>query len=388
MLIKSIKLKNFLSFAGDGEEIQLGALNVIIGPNGSGKSNFLESFELLRNVPGDLARTIREGGGVGELRWKGVVQPADSLALMVVAEVKFSELRYGLVFDESEHQFVVRGEVLEDAKLVAGNDKLRSYYDFGRLGCPPMLAAGGVGQALKFEDVDFQKSILAQRRDPVLYPQLTALADAFSEIRLYRDWSFGRRTAPRMPQRADMPNDMLEPDAGNLGLVLNRLRREPDAKARLLEALRKLYDGIEDFDVRIEGGTVQVFFQEGRNIIPATRLSDGTLRYLCLLAILCHPKPPPLVCVEEPELGLHPDIMPTLADLLKEASARCQLVVTTHSDILVDALSDTPESVLVCERGDGGTTLRHLDPEKLKPWLEEYRLGDLWTRGDIGGVRW
>ena len=133
---------------------------------------------------------------------------------------------------------------------------------------------------------------------------------------------------------------------------------------------------------------MQVFFQEGQVTIPATRLSDGTLRYLCLLAVLCHPNPPPLVCIEEPELGLHPDVLPTLADLLKEASTRTQLIVTTHSDVLVDAMSDQPDSVLVAEKTAGVTTLTRLDATKLKPWLEKYRLGQLWTRGDIGGTRW
>ena len=93
-------------------------------------------------------------------------------------------------------------------------------------------------------------------------------------------------------------------------MVLNRLRGDPKAKIKLLTALRKLYDGVEDFDVHVEAGSVQVFLQEGNVTMPATRLSDGTLRYLCLLAILCHPSPPKLICIEEPELGLHPDILP------------------------------------------------------------------------------
>lgn len=231
-------------------------------------------------------------------------------------------------------------------------------------------------------------SILAQRKDPDQYPELTYLGNVFARIRIYREWSFGRYTPPRLPQKADLPNDWLEPDASNLGLVLNRLRREPAVKKRLLEALRALYEGIDDYDVQIEGGTVQVFFHEGRFTVPATRLSDGTLRYLCLLAILCHPNPPPLVCIEEPELGLHPDVLPTLADLLKEASERTQIVVTTHSDVLVDALTDRPETVLVVEKTAGGTMLKRLDAQKLKPWLEKYRLGQLWTRGEIGGTRW
>ena len=180
----------------------------------------------------------------------------------------------------------------------------------------------------------------------------------------------------------------MEPNASNLGLVLNRLRGDPVVKRRILSALQALYEGIDDYDVQIEGGTVQVFFHEGKFTVPATRLSDGTLRYLCLLTILCHPKPPPLVCIEEPELGLHPDIIPKLAELLKEASERTQLIVTTHSDVLVDAMTDMPECVLVAEKTENGTTLTRLDGEKLKPWLEKYRLGQLWTRGEIGGTRW
>ena len=125
-----------------------------------------------------------------------------------------------------------------------------------------------------------------------------------------------------------------------------------------------------------------------RSPIPATRLSDGTLRYLCLLAILCHPNPGPLICIEEPELGLHPDVLPKIAALLKEASERTQIIVTTHSDVLVDAMSDMPEAVLVAERSETGTKLERLDAEKLKPWLDKYRLGELWTRGEIGGTRW
>lgn len=94
------------------------------------------------------------------------------------------------------------------------------------------------------------------------------------------------------------------------------------------------------------------------------------------------------MCIEEPELGLHPDVLPTLAELLKEASDRTQLIVTTHSDVLVDAMTDRPDSILVAEKTPAGTTLTRLQADKLKPWLQKYRLGDLWTRGEIGGTRW
>ena len=123
-------------------------------------------------------------------------------------------------------------------------------------------------------------------------------------------------------------------------------------------------------------------------LVPATRLSDGTLRYLSLLAILCHPTPPPVECIEEPELGLHPDILPTIAELLKNASQRTQLIITTRSDALVSALSDTPEAIVVCEPGPDGTQLRRLDRESLSEWLDRYSLGEIWRMGEIGGTRW
>jgi predicted ATPase len=109
---------------------------------------------------------------------------------------------------------------------------------------------------------------------------------------------------------------------------------------------------------------------------------------MCLLAILLNPTPPPLVCIEEPELGLHPDLVVRVADLLKEASTRMQLVVTTHSDMLLDALSDTPESIVVCSKEEGETVMTRLDAEEMRPYLEEHGLSHWWNSGTLGGRRW
>lgn len=387
MLIKSIKLKNFLSFGESAEPVDLQSLNIVIGPNGSGKSNLIEAIELIRSAPKDLLTPIRDGGGVRDWLWKGSSKVATATIDAVFENTKGpTGLRYVLSFTEVAQRFEILDERIENESPDAGHDKPYFYYRFEN--GHGVLNVKGVQRRLQHEEIDPSASILSQRKDPDQYPEITYLGSAFSRIRLYREWSFGRYTVPRLPQKADMPNEWLEPDSSNLGLVLNRLRREPAVKQRLLKALRALYDGIDDYDIQIEGGTVQVFFHEGRFTVPATRLSDGTLRYLCLLAVLCHPNPPPLICIEEPELGLHPDVLPTLAELLKEASERTQLIVTTHSDVLIDAMTDRPDAVLVAEKTVLGTTLSRLSAEKLKPWLEKYRLGQLWTRGEIGGTRW
>jgi len=140
--------------------------------------------------------------------------------------------------------------------------------------------------------------------------------------------------------------------------------------------------------VNINSGGVQVFLNEGRFSMPATRLSDGTLRYLCLLAILCHPKPPPLICIEEPELGLHPDALGKLADLMKLAAKRTQLIVTTHSDLLVDAFTDTPDVVVTFEKEGESSSVKRLDETELEEWLDKYTLGAMRQSGHIGGNRW
>jgi len=387
MLIKSIRLTNFLSYGGNTEEIELRPLNIIIGPNGSGKSNLIEAIELIRATPQDLLTPIRDGGGVRDWLWKGTDSRAVATVDAVFVNPKTSaDLRYVLSFTEVPQRFEIVDERIENDKPDQGHKQPYIYYKFTN--GHGVLNVKGQERKLQHEEIDPSASILAQRKDPDQYPELTYLGNVFGKIRLYREWSFGRYTPPRLPQKADMPNGFLEPDCRNLGLVLNRLSRDPGAKKRIVRSLQALYDGIDDYHVQIEGGTVQVFFHEGRFSIPATRLSDGTLRYLCLLVMLCDPAPPPLMCIEEPELGLHPDVLPTLADLLKEASQKTQLIVTTHSDVLVDAMTDQPESVLVAEKDQQGTRLTRLNAKQLSPWLEKYRLGELWTRGDIGGTRW
>ncbi len=387
MLLKSIKLNNFLSFGDSCEAIELRSLNIIIGPNGSGKSNLLEAIDFIRSSPRDLLTPIRDGGGVRDWLWKGAERSVPA-TVDVVFEAKHNmpSIRHLISFTEIAQRFEITEERIESELPLGKNVDPYIYYRFEH-GRGTINVKDGK-RHLQREDIEPTESVLSQRKDPDQYPEITYLGNMYLKLRLYREWSFGRFTAPRVPQKSDLPNEYLEPNGSNLGLVLNRLRREPLVKKHILDSLRSLYEGIDDYDIQIEGGTVQVFFHEGRMNVPATRLSDGTLRYLCLLAILCHPNPPPLVCIEEPELGLHPDVIPKLAELLKEASKRTQLIVTTHSDVLVDAMSDSPEYVLVAEKMENGTALTRLDEIKLGPWLEKYKLGQLWTRGEIGGTRW
>ena len=397
--IRTVRLEGVLSYAPGGGELPLEPLNVLIGPNASGKSNLIEALSLLAAAPGDLQAPIREGGGVHEWPWKGATEaPAATVEVTTEYPNGPTALRYRLSFGEIGTRFELRDEVVENEYPTNPRDTQPYFYYRYQEGQPVLNVKGDTEatpeqrftRRLVREDVKPDQSILSQRRDPDTYPELTYLASRFERMRFYREFHVGRRTPPRLPQNADLQQDRLLEDASNLGLVLSDLLNQPPLKQRILDKLREFYPLIQDIFISVRGGTVQIFFHEAglRHPVPATRLSDGSLHYLCLLAVLCHPDPPPVVCIEEPEIGLHPDVIPDVADLMVEASARSQLLVTTHSDILVDALTDVPETVVVCEKLNGATQLRRLDAEEIGPWVEKYRLGEIWTQGEIGGNRW
>lgn len=388
-LLREVTLRNVLSYGPGSLPIPLGKLNILIGPNGSGKSNLIEAIALLRFMPLDYLRSAisREGGGVTEWIWKGDPKADATIEAVFAKSARTLPLRHTITFRAENQALRLTREVLEEKEDSFASNAQPSFLYRWENG-NPVISQRGQQRSLNPGSVEADKSILAQRRDPENYPELSYVASVYEKIRVYREWSFGRNSIFRIPQKADARNDRLEEDFSNLGLFINRLRQKPKAKKAILTALADLYEGLSDFDVSVEGGTVQVFFTEGDFTIPATRLSDGSLRYLCLLAILCDPTPPPLICIEEPELGLHPDILPKVADLLIAASERTQLIVTTHSDILVDAMTERPEAILVCEKHNGQTEMRRLDNQKLAVWLEDYRLGELWTRGELGGTRW
>ncbi|HEY3781026.1 MAG TPA: AAA family ATPase [Fimbriimonadaceae bacterium] len=384
-LLQSLRLQNILSF-GDLQEIKLTCLNVLVGPNGSGKSNLIESINFLRSSPEDFALPVREGGGVSEWIHK-VPKGAKGRKTSVTAGLHYLNgiVNHLIGFESGSAGFSLVAEGISSTDLEGGGS-----FQHQKVGSDMHLhgeSKTGMREARSVAP-DRNSSILKSYRDPGMFPELSFLVEFYERIRIYRGWSFGPDSPLRFPQRADNRTDYLEEDFSNLALLLGRFRLLPDIRDRLIEKLRDFLPGATGYEAVVEGGSIQLFVQEGRVITPAVRLSDGTLKYLCLIAVLLQPDPPPLVCIEEPEIGLHPDVLPGLAELLIEASDRMQLIVTTHSDILVDALSDLPEVIIVCEKTNGDTMMKRLEAEELKPWLEAYKLGRLWLKGQIGGTRW
>ena len=377
MLIERLQVQGLLSFGPDGIDLPLEPLNVLIGPNGSGKSNLLQVFGLLRTAArGD--RALFDGRDWEKLLWHGpphISNDAPAKA-RVVADVKLPGM---------ERQWQYHLELFPSTGV-----HVKEYI--------PMVDTS----------------------------ELAILHGHYSKIRLYNNWAFGSLASIRdgqgPPESSSWPSDTensgsitpagqdisagykrdlydpiaswpyeddkwLTETAENLPSVISRF--SSNRRVALGKYLNRLYDGIVGITTPFNDGKVSVVIEEnGGRQIPAERLSDGTLRYLSLLTALLDPDPPPLIGIEEPELGLHPDIVFELAKLLVEASERTQLVVTTHSHTLVDALTDHPTSMVACRKHEGQTWFKRVTPGVAEVWLNDNSLGQVWSMGGIGGNRW
>lgn len=386
---ESITLTNFLSFGPEPTTLDLEDVNVLVGANGSGKSNLIEAINLLRHAPGDVARVLREGGGVREWLWKDENdRPAASATLEVTLAagvIAAPAMHYRLSFTSTGDRLTILDERLENAERSPGHSKPYFYFGYEN-GHPMMNAADGNPRYLRRENVDVEASILAQRKDPDTYPEVTGFGERLGQIRAYCHWNTGPGSPARENCRADVRKDRLEENLSNLPARIATLKRDPQFKAAFREKLGAVAPKFDDIEIIPEGSSLQLVLQSGGRTFSSHRLSDGTLRYLMLLTILLDPTPPPLIVIEEPELSLHLDVLPTLRKLILDASRHTQIILTTQSPTFLDAWTDHPEVVVVCERQHDSTTLERLDPDDYPDTSRG--LGDRWIRGEIGGTRW
>jgi len=386
MPIKRLTLKKLLSF--NDSTVELGQLNVLIGANAVGKSNLIEAIALLRAAPTVLANEILRGGGIRQWLWLGDrVPPIATIEceLVLPGGSRFGPQVYSLQLAQDAGGVVIPAEQLV-------NVTVRAYSPSGE-----GVVFDRAHNRLRFPEsqvlpqaLSSSESVLSRFKSPADTTPITEVGYFFEQIRIFREFRTGPGSPTRYGISTSVPKDRLDDGGDNLALLLTELDFL-GVHESVREYFRRFCDRFEDVKVRVGEGLAQAFLLETGLSEPlsAIRMSDGTLKFLCLLAALFHPKPAPLMCIEEPELGLHPDAVQLVASALVEASEHTQLVVTTHSEALIDALSDRPETVLVCERDfDNGTQFQRLSQEHLKSWLEHYTLGQLWRKGEIGGGRW
>jgi predicted ATPase len=404
--LKSIHPLNLLSFGPKTAPIELRPLNILIGPNGSGKSNFIEVIRLLHALPDkDPWGVVLATGGVDEWIWKGAGKKNPQCSLRTKLSLGQADrlgrddeyFAHSLNLAKYQSSFRVQRETAitcgEEDRIDSLFSRFESSGSQGRI----HLREARADQSPSPLDLNSERSIFSQLASPSVattvgadLPVLFEMAEFFEDFDFHQDWEFGVDSSPRNPQAVGQAVARLDEDGSNLAQMLAYYRDNHKAVfENLTELVKRFYEPVKSVEVRLVSTHLEIAIEEtGGFSTPGARLSDGMLRWLAVLAILLNPSPPAVTCIDEPELGLHPDIMPTLADLLREASTRTQLIVTTHSSALVDAFSDDPESICVSEKVEDSTIIKRLNQQDLAIWLKEYSLGSLWTRGQIGGNRW
>ena len=401
-----IKIEGFRSFKR--VELDLAPLSVLIGPNNGGKSNFLDLMSFMAEAgEGRLEKGIDSRGGYSSIafgpHWLGDI----------VIEFRFKELshisfilepppdplakekpdvRYKLAltspFEPSTTSHVRVEEVA--AELTSESPRQVSLMKRDANGCVfRWFHWDGTEGSEESKELE-SKSELAifQVKDLRKYPIPYHLLKQLQAWTLYRDINVGPESPVRLPALL-RPTLRLSENGANLSSVLHSIQQgRPDIWEEILELLHTACPEFQDIRIPGGGGDGKVLLRwfeppyEKEGVSP-NLLSDGTLKFLCLIAILKSPDPPPLICIDEPEIGLHPDWIKLVAEMMQSAAARTQLIVATHSPQIVAGLD--PEQVIITEKENGETRLRQLQRQDLEKWLKEFNLSDLWLAGHFGG---
>lgn len=371
-----------------------GRLNVLVGPNGSGKSNLLRLLELISNVAkGKLGASIKESSGMVPLLWDHQASPfswklcidpvasqrdpvQDALTLDCTLENIPNTSSYQIVEDSlgNWHKFE-HGLEKNPAWIYVRNLRRAMVYD------------QQVRSLVRFDDPDPNESLLTQISDPRTNPVPTYTRRFLEGWRVYHDVHVERGSAMRLPATTQYVK-LVEADGSNLVSVLHTLyTSNREFKQQINEGMRAGFgDQFEELVFQPAAAQqIQLAIQWRSSKQPhaGQDLSDGTLRFLFLLTVLASPEPATLIAIDEPEIGLHPSMLPIVAEYAAEAADRTQVVMTTHSPVLLDAFSQIAPQVTLLHWEEGQTQLFPLTPEMLSKWLAQYRLGELFTSGEL-----
>lgn len=381
MAIKELTVKGFRSL----RDVRWtpGRLNVLIGPNGSGKSNLLQAVELLaKGVQGKLSDAIVRQGGMGSLLW-------DARESFLTWEVRLDDAGgQDLVYHLDLWQLGKTSNYkVEFEYLTAGTDGHVDRSPGGR----PLVLKSDEGTVPYPDPVPDDQPLVALVAGPFGSPVARRFQQRLAGWSIYQDLRVDGE-APLRRAAISRFEETVSPDGQNLTGVLHTwYASDRDFKRTVDDAMRAAF-GTEYEELifrpaaeqRIELG---VRWRSLKTVQTAASLSDGTLRFLLMIAILANPKPGELMAIDEPETGLHPSMFPLVAELAAGAAERgAQVILTTHSPQFLDAFGEKPPTTTVAEWSDGETRLSVLDEEELSRWLEHYSLGAMFRSGELEGL--
>ena len=348
---------------------EAGPLTVLIGPNGSGKTNFVGVFSFLNALrEGRLREYVIKAGGADKVLHFGS-QVTETLHIHIAFRNE--------VYQDEENQYEVTLEPNGADELVPVSEFVR-FWDRGHYSRP----------------LEHEIRATSSREAGISMPDLQQTAHSVQRrLASWRLYHFHDTSAPSpLKKTADVhDNRLLRPDGANLAPFLYLLREQHEDSYRLIvHTVRQVAPFFRDFVLepqRLNPDKIRLEWKhEGTDAyFDSSSLSDGTLRFMALATLFLQPKQykPSVIVVDEPELGMHPYAITLLASLMKQASTDSQVIVSTQSSLLLDNFE--PEEVMVADRVKGATEFTPLESSRLESWLENYSLGQLWEKNELGG---
>ena len=343
-------------------ELELGQLNVLIGPNGAGKSNLISYFDMLR-------RLVEEDLQI----W--VVQQGGSDRILTFGSKTTSKLESKIHFGPNAYQFSL---------VPAPEDKLAFRDEVVSMPSRPQSVIGlGRGH--------LEANLKSQTRQVWELPRQADYC--YASISSWRVYHF-HDTGPtaRVKKAHDLrDNQTLHVDAANLAAYLYRMQHEyPHIYQEIIDAVQQALPFFRDFMLKPEANnahahSILLRWRNRYDYEPflADQLSDGSIRFICLVTALKQLDPPRTIIFDEPELGLHPYALTLLGSLFDSAPEEMQIIVATQSVSLVDEFS--VDDLIVVELEDGVSTFERLDESQFNVWLEDFSVGELWDKNVLGG---
>lgn len=346
--IDAITIKGFKSIACI-EDLKLGAINVIIGANGSGKSNFIGVFTFLNAIRENrLDEYVKRAGGANRILSFGV-KVTQELSITICSQKSYEIKLQATDIDElvlTSEAFLPRDSHISRISYLPEISDEKNFADYFR------------GQ--------------------------------IEHRRVYHFHDVGPTSPMKMTADVD-DNRYLRTDGANIAAFLYLLReKHMDSYKMICRSVQLVTPFFDDFVLEpqaLNPNKIRLEWKHKKSDakFDASSFSDGTLRFIALATLFLQPESmrPSVILVDEPELGLHPYAITIFASMVKEAAINSQVILSTQSPQLLDDFE--PEDVLVANQVDGATEIARLDPARLAVWLEDYSLGQLWEKNELGG---
>ena len=402
-MLKSIIIQDFFSFRGKKEIKLNNGVNILLGINGSGKTSFINAVRLLsEGIAGDgLVKLIQEqwGGYDQVVNFNGERTAPCAQITYVFNYNELNELNPAAEFNADVHyRITIRRSgtsyVLNEQVFTQHKTKKNAsftYLDFanGNGKISTRTQDGIVLQDYTGADVSGKELVLRQINDPIHYLPTHTLRKAIESLAVYNSFDIGEGSKLRVP--TEFSTDIrLRKSGSNLTQILNELKLNHTFDfERLEETFRivNLYFRIIEITNLYRQSYLSIREKNMSRAIGALHISDGTLRFLLSECIFYNPLRGELVAIDEPERGLHPDMIRSVADMMKYAAKQSQIIIATHSPHLLNQFE--LEDVLVFEKDEDNSTVVHRVSENDFPkWEGEFLPGQMWLLGQIGGKRW